>query len=158
MRVLMTERCVFDKNHQPITVGKLLLQAFSQSGMVTLLAGNGDRTRMDLITHHLDDERHQVAIAESDSLLSVPENIAKFRGMGRFDLVVDSDPSVITWAYSQGLNCLLALEPKFMDPRFRPDGGGVASWAQMVDEIESQTRMLAEKRQAWEKSGFNSWE
>ncbi len=156
MRVLITARTLFDKNRQPIPFGRMLVEAFTESGTVILLSEDPDRTRQDLLIHHIRD--HDIEVKEWDSDTPAIEAIERVRAGFGFDFLIDSDPAVVTWAYANGLKSLLALEPKFMDPRFRPDGKGVVSWAHMVDEIESQTRMLASKRETWEKSGFNTWE
>lgn len=156
MRALITERCVFDSNHKAIPFGTMLLDVLSRAGTVEILTENASRTRQDLLIHGITDR--EIDVAEMDPDLSMPENILKSRSTRRFDFLIDSDPAVATWAYSQGINSLLALEPKFMDPRFRPDGPGVVSWAHLVDEIESQSMLLASKRSTWEKHGFDQWE
>ncbi len=156
MRVLITNRTLFDKNHQPIRFGRMLVESLVDSSYLVVLADDPARTRQDLFIHNIPTD--SIEVVEYDPDLSLVDNILKIKGSTRFDCLIDSDPAIATWAYSQGINCLLALEPKFMDPRFRPDGKGVVSWAHLLDEIESQSRMLSEKREGWEKSGFNSWE
>lgn len=156
MRALITSRCLFDHNRQPIPFGKKMLVTLSQSWSITILTEGANHTRQDLLTHHIDDS--DITVVEIDHTKSYPDNVTIARTQTRIDVLIDSDPMLMTWAYSQGLPGLLVLEPKFMDPRFRPDGPGFAPWSQLVDEMESQTRMLAAKREEWKKSGDIAWD
>lgn len=156
MRVLITDRTLFDHNRQPIRFGRMLLEALLDQSTLVVLSYDPEQTEIDLVLHGLDHTSLSVYAADDD--LMDTENVSRARIQGRIDCLIDCDPALVTWAYAQGLNCLLALEPKFMDPRFRPDGGGVTAWTDMVAEMEAQTRMLAQKRERWEKSGFEGWE
>jgi len=165
MRALMTERCLFDRNRQPIAAGEDLVEALTSVGPLDLLSSNPRRIEIDLIAQNVTGDieviGYPLTAVEVDGVLtaeSVISAITKARADRRYDFVIDADPAVATWAYSQGINFLLLLEPKFMDPRFRPDGGGVVAWAHLVDEIEAQAQMLADKRKHWEKTGMNTWE
>lgn len=156
MRVLMTDRVLFDKNRQPIRFGRMLVESLFSEGSVVILSYDPEQTEIDLALHNIVSNDLSVYPAYQEH--SDQENVSKARSHARFDCFIDSDPALITWAYSQGINCLLAMEPKFMDPRFRPDSGGVVSWAHLVDEMDAQVRLLADKRRSWESSGFNTWE
>ena len=155
MRVMMTDRCLFDSERHPIRFSESLVKVFKDAGLVVILSEDADQTRRDLITNRIYGD---IDVYQIDGDRSLQDNIASLRAEFRIDVIIDSDPALITWAYAQGYKCLLAVEPKFMDPRFRPDGKGLVPWTQLVDEIENQTKMLADKRFTWEKSGFNEWE
>lgn len=155
MRVLITDRCLFDSERHPIRFAENLVKVFKESGLVVILSEDAAQTRRDLVTNHIYGD---LDVVEIDPDRSLEDNVSTLRADSRIDVLMDSDPALITWAYSRGYNCLLAVEPKFMDPRFRPDGKGMVPWTQLVDEIENQTRMLADKRFTWEKTGFNEWE
>lgn len=155
MRVLVTDQTLFDRDRKPIPFGRFLLESFGSS-WVLVATRDEERTTLDLALHGFPQECEVISLSDDEEWI---EGIRRIRQSSTsFDVLVDTDPNTVAWAYGSGISSLLALDPKFLDPRFRPDGRGKVAWSHLVDEIESQARLLADKRRAWDKEALDQWE
>lgn len=74
--------------------------------------------------------------------------VARLRTRGeRVEFVIVADPQLAVRLYASGFTVLPYLHPVFTAESFRPDHvGGIRAWSELVDEVDYQLRVKAERR------------
>lgn len=131
----------------PIPEGRILLEAFKQTGPVYILA---DSTAAEA-EHWL--KVNNIIFDNLIGSTDVPvafeplrvRQVAAQRSRGRVDFLVDSDPDNIEWAVSEGICSVFFCHPQFAAPVSRRDSNkGRRSWDDINAEIDRRQKIAKE--------------
>lgn len=126
---------------RPILEGFRLVSTMCATRRV-IIATSGDKSR---VVHQLRTEKVQDSIAEvldrSEHLAPLPlweRQIEVVRSRYPLELVIASDPIIVSWSIGHGIPALLFAHPGFALPAQRPVQGN-RNWEELVNELELRT-------------------
>jgi phosphoglycolate phosphatase-like HAD superfamily hydrolase len=131
-----------DDHNAPIQEAVDMVRAMAAFGRVVILAEASTQiVERFLAIHKVDKVVEVISGAERPGPEPlVARQIAQHRANGtRLDMVVVSDPSLVTWALEARLATLLFLAPWSVPPKFRPDDdAGRPTWEQIEADLDSR--------------------
>lgn len=69
--------------------------------------------------------------------------IQYLQAQGQVYLVITADLTLAKRCLENGVKCLVSLYPKYLSPKFRPDGReGQKAWGDIVGELDKQLELL----------------